>query len=170
VLPPNRAAPPASAKRRARNNVTIEEVVAPVMLPIAYGLAVAATLLMIWHVARCYPLAPKRVPLGIGYDGRARAFAPKPLLWLAPAILAVMVAFLTVVVVAIEPPRADQRALVATVFVAVAEIAWLVAWMIDRQIELARKITYRIAPGRLFRALFPLLATIVVLIVIAVRP
>jgi uncharacterized membrane protein len=150
--------------------MTIEEVVGPMLLPIACGLAVAATLLMIWHVARCYPTAPKRVPLHIGYDGRPSAFAPKPLLWLAPGIVAAVVAFVTVMVLALAPPRADQRTLVAVVFLIMAEVAWLVTWMIDRQIELARKITYRIAPGRLFRAIFPMLATIVVLIVIAAHP
>jgi hypothetical protein len=139
------------------------------MLPIACAVAVAATLLMLWHVARRYPNAPKRVPLGIGYDGRPGRFSPKPLLWLAPAIVAAVVAFLTVVI-AIVPPRPDQRAIMATVFVILAEVAWLVAWLTDRQIELARKITFRIAPGRLFRALFPMLATIVALFVIAGRP
>ena len=140
------------------------------MLPVACGFAVAATVLLVWHVARRYAVAPKRVPLHIGYDGRPGRFAPKALLWLAPAIVVAVVALLVVVVTAVEPPRSDQRALVATVFVIMAEAAWLVAWMTDRQIELARKITYRIAPGRLFRALFPILATTVIVIVMAIHP
>jgi hypothetical protein len=150
--------------------MTIEEVVVPMLLPIGCGLAVAATVLMLWCVARRYPTAPKRVPLAIRYDGRPGRFSPKPLLWLAPAIVAAVVAFLLVVVFVIEPPRTDQRTIVALVFVSLAEAAWLVVWMTDRQIELARKITYRVAPGRIFRALFPMLATIVVLIIIAVHP
>jgi hypothetical protein len=140
------------------------------MLPIAYGLAVAATLLMIWHVARRYPSAPKRVPLHIGYDGRPGTLAPRPLLWLAPALMAAVVVFLMVMVLAVQPPRPDQRALIAMVFVTMAETAWFVAWMTDRQIELARKITYRIAPGRLFRAVFPILATSVIVIVLVIHP
>ena len=140
------------------------------MFPIACGFAVAATVLLIWHVARCYPRAPKRVPLHIGYDGRPGKFFPKPLLWLAPTIVAAVFAFLMVMVVAVQPPRPDQRTLVALVFVIIAETAWLVAWMVDRQIELARKMTYRIAPGRLFRAVFPILATSIIVIVLVIHP
>jgi hypothetical protein len=140
------------------------------MLPIAYGLAVAATVLMLWHVARCYPTSPKRVPLRIGYDGRPSGSVPKPLLWLAPALVAAAVALLFVIVLVVKPPRPDERAIVALVFVTLAEAAWLVAWMTDRQIELARKITYRIAPGRLFRAVFPILATSVIVIVLVFHP
>lgn len=149
--------------------MTIEEVVAPVMLPIACGLAVAATVLMVWHVARLYPSAPKRVPLHIGYDGRPGTFAPRPLLWLAPGLVAVAVAIVTTALT-VNPPRPDQTAILTMVFIIMAETAWLMTWLSDRQVELGRKITYRIAPGRLFRAIFPLLATLIVLAVIAARP
>jgi hypothetical protein len=40
----------------------------------------------------------------------------------------------------------------------------------DRQIELARGMTYRVAPARLFRALTPILVTIAITLFLAIRP
>lgn len=149
--------------------MTIDEVIGPVMVPVAYGLAVSAVILLFWHVRGRYPSAPKRVPLGLGMDGRPRTVGAKRWLWLAPAVIAAVLALLGVFLVT-APPTADQRTPIALVFVTLAEVAWFVAWSTDRQIEIARGMTYRIAPLRTLRVFAPILATIVVTIVLAIRP
>ena len=53
---------------------------------------------------------------------------------------------------------------------AIAEVAWFAGWTIDRQIELARKMTYRIAPSRMLRALLPLIATAIAIVFVGARP
>ena len=144
-----------------------------VIVPIAYGIAVAATLLLLRHVARRYPSAPARVPLHIGYDGRPwKRWGPKAALWLAPGILAVVVVVLGAALLRDPPQGGDIESLhlvLALVFVTIAEVAWLAAWLTDRQIELARKMTYRIAPVRILRMMLPLIGTIVATLVVAVR-
>jgi hypothetical protein len=144
-----------------------------VILPIAYGFAIAATLLLIRHLARRYPSVPARVPLHIGYDGRLwKRWGPKAALWLAPGILVALLIVLGGALL-LDPPKPGDpenvRLVVTLVLVTIAEIAWFMAWVIDRQIELARKMTYRIAPARMWGATVPLIATIVTLIVVAVR-
>jgi hypothetical protein len=140
-----------------------------VILPIAYGIAVAATLLLMWHVARRYPSAPKRIPLRIGIDGRpSKRFGPRAVLWLAPCILAaVLVVF--AVAIQLDPPKESVHVLLALAFLTIAEVAWYCGWIMDRQIELARKMTYRIAPMRSFRATLPILVTVAVVLVLAYR-
>ena len=139
------------------------------ILPIAYGIAVAATLLLMWHVARRYPSAPKRIPLRIGIDGRpSKRIGPRAVLWLAPGILAVTLVVLGVAL-ALDPPAERIHLLLALAFLTIAEVAWFAGWIIDRQIELARKMTYRIAPMRTLRALLPILLTVAVVLVLAVR-
>jgi hypothetical protein len=115
-----------------------------------------------------YASSPNRVPIGVRWDGRPRRLASKRWLWVAPAIMVVLVSVVGVLAI-IAPPREDQRPLLALIFIVFAECAWLVAWSTDRQIELARKQTFRIPPARTFRAILPLLATIVVLIAVALR-
>ena len=149
--------------------MTIGEVLDPVMLPIAFGFAIVCVLGLVWHVARRYPSAPKQVPAGIRYDGRPGRLRPKALLWLAPVILAFCLGVTGVVLLA-APPRPDQRVLLTLVLLAIAEVTWFAAWSTDRQIELARKMTYRIAPSRILRALLPLLATIVAIVFVIARP
>jgi hypothetical protein len=73
-------------------------------------------------------------------------------------------------VVVRQPPPGDAIVTTALVFLTIAEIAWLMAWVTDRQIELARGMTYRVAPARLFRALTPILVTIAVTLFLAIRP
>ncbi len=136
------------------------------LLWIACGIAIAAALLSLLHLARRYAAAPARVPLQIAYDGRPHGYGPRALLWLAPAIVALVVAVLTAGIVA-RPPRPDQQAELAMVFVTMAEIAWLVGWLADRQIELARQITFRIAPSRLALVIVPLLGTIALTVAVA---
>jgi len=141
-----------------------------VIVPLAHGLAVAAVLLLIWYVRHRYPAAPKRVPLRLRFDGRPSSrTGPRRWLWAAPATLVVIMAVLTVFLFA-APPAPDQRVPIALVFVIIAEIAWFCGWSTDRQIELARGMTYRIAPARTLRAFFPILATIAVTLFIAMHP
>ena len=149
--------------------MTIGEAVDPVMLPVACGIAVVAILLFFWHVARRYPAAPKNVPLSLRIDGRPARMAPKRWLWLPPVIMAAVTVLLGVLLLRV-PATEQQRPMMALVFLIIAEVAWFGAWQTDRQIELARKMTYRIAPVRTLRAFFPILVTIVVAVVVAVRP
>jgi hypothetical protein len=140
-----------------------------VILPIAYGVAVTATLLLMWHVARRYPTAPKRVPLRIGIDGRpSKRFGPRAVLWLAPGILAVTLVILGVAL-RLDPPEERVHVVLALAFLTIAEVALFAGWIIDRQIELARKMTYRIAPMRTLRASLPILVTVAAVLVLAYR-
>jgi glycerol uptake facilitator-like aquaporin len=150
--------------------MTVGEVVLPVIVPLAHGLAVSAVLILIWYVRRRYPVAPKRIPLRLRFDGRpSRQTGPRRWLWAAPITLVLVMVVLTGFLFA-APPAPDQRVPIALVFVIIAEIAWLVAWSTDRQIELARGMTYRIAPARTLRAFLPILATIAVTLFLAMRP
>lgn len=148
--------------------MTIADVVGPVLLPISLVIAFVATVLMLLHVARRYPTSPKNVPLGLRFDGRPRSLVPKIALWLAPVVLTLVVVFVGVMLVAAPVPE-EQRTATALVFIIFAECAALVAWSTDRQIELARKQTFRIAPARTLLVAFPLLATVAILIAITVH-
>jgi hypothetical protein len=149
--------------------MTIADVVGPVMLPVAAGIAIAAIVALFWYVARRYPVAPKRVPLGLRIDGRPRRLGTRRWLWFAPCVLVAVMAILSVAVVT-RPPPDEGRTTVALAFLALAEVAWFLAWTMDRQIELARGMTHRIPPARTLRVFFPILATIVVALVLAIRP
>lgn len=138
------------------------------MLPLSLAASVIATVLLLLHVARRYPGSPKNVPIGLRLDGRPRRPAPKLVLWLAPVILATTVA-LTGAMTFIEPVPPEGRATMTLVFLIFAEIAALVAWATDRQIELGRKQIFRVAPSRTLLVAFPLLATIAILIALAAR-
>jgi hypothetical protein len=151
-----------------RHRVTIGEVVDPVMLPIAYGIAVLAVLWLIRHVAQGYRSAPKRVPINIRADGRPGRLVPKPLLWLAPGVVTAVVIALGLAIFT-TPQKSDDHIVLTLVMLAVAEVTWFVGWAGDRQIEMARKMTYRIAPVRMLRAILPVLLTIAVTIFVAVR-
>jgi hypothetical protein len=149
--------------------MTFSEVVDPVALPIAFAVAVLSVLWLVWHVARRYPAAPKRVPTGIRFDGRPGRLGTKRTLWLAPAIIALTLGALGTALL-ISRPAPDQHLLLALVTLLIGEVAWYAGWTTDRQIELARKMTYRIAPGRTLRALLPLLVTMVALVFVAAHP
>ncbi len=149
--------------------MTIGEAVDPVMLPIAFAIAGLSMLWLVWHVARRYPAAPKRVPTGIRYDGRPARLGPKAVLWLAPVVIALCLGA-TGAGLLMNRPRADQHVLLTLVMLAIAEVTWFAGWTVDRQIELARKMTYRVAPSRLLRALLPLLATVVAIVFVGARP
>ena len=138
------------------------------MLPASIGIAIVALLLLVLHVARRYPSAPKRVPLGLNIDGRPRSLAPKIVLWLLPALLAAAVSIFAVTTL-LDAARDDHRTISTLLFITLAEVAGLGAWSTDRQIELARKQTFRIAPSRTLLVVLPLLATVALLIFIAIR-
>ncbi|HEX3462822.1 MAG TPA: hypothetical protein VHS78_02045 [Candidatus Elarobacter sp.] len=140
------------------------------MLPIAFALAVVSALWMLQHVARRYPTAPKRIPWRMRWDGRPSGkLMGKWFLWVAPTITTALIALLGIMVFAVERAPADEHAVSALIFVVCAEIAYLVAWATDRQIELARKMTYRISPMRSLRVALPMLLTVAVLLVVAAR-
>lgn len=149
--------------------MTIAEVVLPVIVPLAYALCVSALLLLLWHVQQRYRSAPKRIPLRLRLDGRPSGSGPRRWLWAAPLTMVAILVVLTVFLIT-APPTPDQRIPIALVFVVMAEIAWFVGWTVDRQIELARGMTYRIAPSRTLRAFLPILATIAVTLFLAIRP
>ena len=148
--------------------MTAGEVIDPVALPIAFAVAVLSVLWLVWHVARRYPAAPKRVPTGIRYDGRPGRLGSKRTLWLAPAIIALALGGLAAGL-RLHPPAPDQHLLFALITLMIGEVAWFAGWSIDRQIELARKMTYRVAPGRTLRALIPVMVTAIALVVAAAR-
>jgi hypothetical protein len=149
--------------------MTAGEVIDPVALPIAFTVAVLSVLWLVWHVARRYPAAPKRVPTGIRFDGRPGRLGAKRTLWLAPAIIALTLGALGAGL-RLYPPAPDQHLLLALVTLLIGELAWYAGWTIDRQIELARKMTYRVAPARTLRALVPILVTTIVIVVAAAHP
>ena len=131
------------------------------------AIAVAQIAALAWHLQRRYAGLPKRIPTGLRFDGRPRAAGPKAFLWLAPAILAaVMVALVTAMIV--DPQADEKRLTMLFVFLVIAEVAWLCEWTTDRQVELARGITHRIAPSRMLLVILPILATIGVLIAVAI--
>ena len=148
--------------------MTIGEVVDPVILPVACGLAVVAILFFFWHVRRRYPSAPKVVPLQLRVDGRPGQWRSKRWLWLPPWIMTIVTALLSAIVLRV-PAAMGARTVIALAFLTIAEVALFGMWQTDRQIELARKMTYRVAPARTLRALFPILVTTAVTIVLAVR-
>jgi hypothetical protein len=149
--------------------MTIEDV-GPVVLPAAIGIAIAAIAGLFWYVARRYPTAPKRIPTGIRIDGRPGRLGTRRRLWVAPCMLLAIIAIVGSLSMALRPIPDEGRATVALVFLIIAQVAWFVAWTMDRQIELARGMTHRVAPARMLRVFFPIAATIVFTLFLAIRP
>ena len=141
------------------------------MLPLAFALAVIAALWMVQHLVRQYPSVPKRIPARIEIDGRpSKRLVGKWFVWLAPAILAASIVVLAVAVLFVKPPPDETtRPILALSFLICAEIAYFVTWLTDRQIEIARKMTYRIAPVRTLRAALPIIVTAAVTVLLAAR-
>lgn len=133
---------------------------------LADAAALATVVAVGWRLARRYPAVPSRVPLRLRLDGRPVAVGPKAGLWLAP--VATLAVILTLTAGAILRPVPEwQRPALALVFVICAEAAWYVGWTIDRLIEIARGMTVRIAPARIFGLAFPILATMLIALVVA---
>jgi hypothetical protein len=139
------------------------------VLSAAYALAFGSTAFLVWHLARRYPSAPHRIALQIGIDGRPTGpTAGKWILWLAPAVLIVVVPLLGMQLV-VAPKPADATLGMALVQIVIAEVAWILVWSTDRQIELARDASARIVPAQFLRVVLPLLATIALTLVVAMR-
>lgn len=138
--------------------------------PVAWigaALAVAQVVLLFVHLARRYPAIPKRVPIGLRFDGRPRMPAAKSWLWVGPIVIALVVAVLGVLT-ALDRSGRQTGTMMLFVFLAIAECAWFLQWTIDRQIELARGMTHRIAPSRLLLTILPILATLAIAIAIGI--
>lgn len=135
---------------------------------IAFGIALAATVILALHVYRRLPAMPKRMPLGIGIDGRARTRAPRAFVWLIPGTLALAVLGVGARLLA-TPPDPDAQPVLALVLLELAVVAGMLSWVVDRLIELARDQTFRVKPGRLLVATLPTLAGMVVIAVVAAR-
>lgn len=134
----------------------------------ALGLADAAAIVTVgWvgvRLARRYHAIPPRVPLRLRLDGRPHAVGPKSGLWIGPCAMLVVTLALTAWIIT-RPPPEPQRLPLTLVFLMCAECAWFIAWTIDRLIEIARGMTVRIAPQRIFGLAFPLIATTAVAVV-----
>jgi hypothetical protein len=137
-----------------------------VLLGIALGIAVVATVLLALHVWRRFPTMPARIPLHIGLDGRPGPLYPRTFIWLLPAIFAVVVVALGVSLLGTPPARSD-RPVLALVLLQIALIAYLMGWVVDRLIELGRRQTYRIAPGRIALVVAAIIAPIVLILFVA---
>jgi hypothetical protein len=135
---------------------------------IAFGIAFAATVFLALHVYRRLPAMPKRMPLGIGIDGRARTRAPRAFVWIIPGTLALCVLGVGAGLLT-TPPDPDAQPVLALVLLELAVIAGLMSWVVDRLIELARDQTFRVKPGRLLVATLPTLAGMVAIAVVAAR-
>lgn len=149
--------------------MTIEDAMGPLLLPVAIAVAIVAVAALCRHVARRYPSAPKRLPGGVGIDGRPGRQVARGWLWVPPSVLVAVTTLLCVVFVR-RPPPADSVVPIALVFIVIAEVAWLLIWTTDRQIEFARGMIFRVAPARLLRVIAPLLVTIAVTLFLAIRP
>ena len=134
---------------------------------IGFVIAAAQTAVLVAHVWRRFPSVPKRVPSGIRLDGRPGPSWAKGWLWVTPTVFVAVLAILVAVMIAVRLPE-EAGLVMLLVFLAVAEAAWFAQWTTDRQIEMARGMTYRIAPARLLLALLPILATIALTIVVAI--
>jgi hypothetical protein len=140
------------------------------MVPVAFAIAAVSALWMLLHIARRYPSVPKRIPWRMRWDGRPSGQSiGKWFLWVAPAILVTVFVLVAAMVRVVGWPPAEGDATLALMFIVFAEVAYLVAWSADRQIELARKMTYRVSPARTLRAALPVLLTVAVLLLVAAR-
>ncbi|GAC1575124.1 MAG: hypothetical protein NVS3B7_07470 [Candidatus Elarobacter sp.] len=146
----------------------VEETVALLLVPAAALAAAIAAALMLLHVARRYRTSPKLVPIGLRFDGRPRRLVPKAMLWLAPVFITVFGTIAGVMLLT-DPARDTHRTITVLALVLLAQIAAFVAWTTDRQLELARKQTFRIAPSRMLLVIFPLLATALALAIVAIH-
>jgi hypothetical protein len=137
-----------------------------ILVGIAYGLAVLASALLALHVRRRFPAMPARIPLHISYDGRPGPLYPRVWIWILPAIFAFVVASFGLDLLT-SPIAPEGRPVMALVLLQLALIAYLMGWVVDRLIELARKQTYRIAPGRMALVIAAIVAPIILILFVA---
>jgi hypothetical protein len=149
------------------NGCRVNLVSSPLVVWVAAACAHATQLWFIARLARRYARIPVRVPLRLRLDGRPRAAGSKAGLWIAPIALFVATLGLAVVLLRRPPPNWDDL-LIALAFLICAEAGWFIAWTTDRQIEVARGMTVRIAPQRIVALASPLAVTVLVAIVEAI--
>jgi hypothetical protein len=154
-----------AADRSKESRVNL--VSSPLVVWVAAACALASQLWFIARLARRYARIPVRVPLRLRLDGRPRAAGSKAGLWIAPIALFVVTLGLAIVLVRRPPPNWDD-VLIALAFLICAEVGWFVAWTTDRQVEVARGMTVRIAPKRIVALASPLAVTVLVAIVEAI--
>ncbi len=135
---------------------------------LAFGIAVVATALLALHVRTRFAAMPKRMPLGIGIDGRARQRAPRAFVWVIPGTLALVVLAVGAGLLT-APPEPGRQPVLALVLLELALIAASLRWIVDRLIELGRDQTFRVRPARLLAAMLPMLIGIAVITVVAQR-
>lgn len=137
------------------------------MLPwIAYGVAIAAWAVLAVRTAQRYPTIPPRFPVSTDLGGNPTMWGPRAAAWLVPAVLAALIVMLGVAFTRTAPKHGEQlvRALVMLV---VAEIAPLMMWNLERQIEVARGERPRIPTRASLRAAAPVLVSVVVVAAVA---
>jgi hypothetical protein len=137
-----------------------------ILVGIAYGLTVLASALLALHVWRRFPTMPQRIPLHVGIDGRPGPPYPRVFVWALPGVFAFVVASFGVSLLT-APVASSDRPVMALVLLQIALVAYLMGWMVDRLIELARHQTYRIAPGRMALVLAAIVAPIVLILFVA---
>lgn len=136
------------------------------LLWIAYGVAIAAWAVLAIRTAQRYPGIPARFPISTDLGGRPAMWGPRAAAWLAPAILAALIGMLGFAFTR-SAPRRGQEIVLALVMLVVAEIAPLMMWNLDRQIEVARGERPGIPAGASLRAAAPVLAGVLVVVIVA---
>ena len=133
---------------------------------IAYGVSIAAWAVLAARTAQRYPSIPPRFPVSTDLGGNPTMWGPRAAAWLVPAVLAGLIVMLGFAFTRTAPKHGEQIVL-ALVMLVVAEIAPLMMWNLDRQIEVARGERPRIPTGESLRAAAPILASIVVVAAVA---
>lgn len=136
------------------------------LLWVAYGVAVAAWLVLAVRTARRYSAIPPRFPISTDMAGNPVLWGPRAVAWLVPGILAALIAMLGLGLTH-RPPPTGERVVLTLVMLVVAEIAPLMMWNLDRQIEVARGERARIEPRDSLRAAAPILASVLVIFAVA---
>lgn len=136
------------------------------LLWIAYGVAISGWFVLAMRTAQRYPSIPPRFPVSTDLGGNPTLWGPRAAAWLAPAILAALIAMLGFAFTRTASTHGRQLVL-PLVMLVVAEIAPLMMWNLDRQIEVARGERARIPTGESLRAAAPILAGVVVVAAVA---
>ncbi|HTJ28391.1 MAG TPA: hypothetical protein VMA36_19695, partial [Candidatus Limnocylindria bacterium] len=91
---------------------------------------------------------------------------PKVWIWFLPGLFALAVAILGVGLLT-APPHPEDWFVLTLVLLEIALFAYLLGWLVERLIELARRQTYRIAPVRIYLVIAAIVAPIVLIVAIA---
>jgi hypothetical protein len=136
---------------------------------VSHVVAVSAALALIAHVARRYGAAPARLPTNLGLDGRPSSrTVGKWFLWLPPAIITWVLVMLSLPGAPPESHRGSPLADALT-YLTIAYTALLMAWVLDRQIAVARDPAVRFAPAGLLTVVLPLLVLVAAAVAVETR-